>query len=901
MLDLPAPAMLAASVGAPASTHAAAAQSATRANVLALLDSIGACTFAISATGLFHAWWGPRDGMAARVGSVALLALFAAWRAAFDREPARTTSGAQALRGSERVATTGGLAGAASSLDELDARSRSHRSAALHGVAWWLRHRGVRGALWVVLVSLAFAARPEAAALSLGGALWLSSARRGVAAACCLLAPAIAALAALEPAWIAPISALTRAIGSWCSDGRWAPQATAAAVLPIATSCACILLAFAWTRCRAVALIGLAAQAALWSAHLAWVGSRLRFPLSSGADGFALLPWVAGASALLAACTVAWMDGHAFRAPEERESNALDSAARAPRRRRLAPWLGAAAGAALAAGSLWSSIAPPTLAQPARVAVVNSGGLDWNRPRYGDYGLFDGGMFGLLPLYLERDGFAFETTQMAELGAGVLERARVVVLINLHETWSAQQRERLGEWVRDGGSLLVLGDHTNVFGLRDGLNSLLGDVGLSFRFDSAFHAREGWYGCVGVPLHPANLCAPESFAPSHGIGASLEHSSAWRPLLRAPFAFSDHGEPYNYMGSFLGNYACDEGEPHGDLDLIAWRPLGRGKIVVYGDTTAFQNTGIPASYARHVLPLFRWLASDLRWTEGHVARIALALGFLCACIGMLGAQVRGVFAPAACIAWACVAGGAQYVAARAEPPRLGDDVVVLDSSRFPWVGFYDAGMNSIFPVATNLERAGLLVQEWARCDWLDAQPQPRAVVMVAPQREIAPQRITRILEYLRGGGTVLLTVGGEHVGASRRLLDELGLEIEARPLGTRPRAQEAGAENLAPRLIDAWPLIAHSTKRSGAPLDPGIGVAQPLITDRGELLAAFVPVGDGGAIVIADSRFLSGSNIEDTWGNWPGNIAFLNALFRRFLRADPSSIEDRFTSPEKPR
>ena len=43
------------------------------------------------------------------------------------------------------------------------------------------------------------------------------------------------------------------------------------------------------------------------------------------------------------------------------------------------------------------------------------------------------------------------------------------------------------------------------------------------------------------------------------------------------------------MGSFLGNYHYDEGERLGDVVLVATATHGRGRVVVWGDTSAFQG------------------------------------------------------------------------------------------------------------------------------------------------------------------------------------------------------------------------------------------------------------------------------------------------------------------------
>ena len=40
--------------------------------------------------------------------------------------------------------------------------------------------------------------------------------------------------------------------------------------------------------------------------------------------------------------------------------------------------------------------------------VLNEGGLDWDRPVFGRFGGFSGGMFGLLPVYCRAEGYDFD-------------------------------------------------------------------------------------------------------------------------------------------------------------------------------------------------------------------------------------------------------------------------------------------------------------------------------------------------------------------------------------------------------------------------------------------------------------------------------------------------------------
>jgi hypothetical protein len=139
------------------------------------------------------------------------------------------------------------------------------------------------------------------------------------------------------------------------------------------------------------------------------------------------------------------------------------------------------------------------------------------------------------------------------------------------------------DFVNAGGTLIVLGDHTDVFGLMEGFNSLLDVFGIEFQFDSAYPARQGWRGCA-VPSSDAVAWRWERDHCGVAIGALLKLGGNARPLVTGRYAHSDHGFRANAVGSFLGNYRYDAGEQVGDLALAAVCSSGSGRVIVWGDT-----------------------------------------------------------------------------------------------------------------------------------------------------------------------------------------------------------------------------------------------------------------------------------------------------------------------------
>jgi hypothetical protein len=477
-----------------------------------------------------------------------------------------------------------------------------------------------------------------------------------------------------------------------------------------------------------------------------------------------------------------------------------------------------------------------------------------------------------------------------------LKKTQILVLINSPKVWDERERRTILDFVARGGSLLVLGDHTDVFGLMRGFNGLLEPLGIRFRFDSAYRARESWRGCQAV--------APDGVAwgwddenPGVAVGASLELSGSARPLLVGRYGFSDNGVRENVVGSYLGNYHYEPGERLGDVVLVATATYGRGRVVVWGDTSAFQ--GVSSHYPAVVGPMLAWLSRPAAWTELPAVRAAAAVGLLAAMAWLW--LVRGGAREATVIAVGLLLGlavpwclGLPHREARV---TVADDMVLFDRTHLPATGHYNAKVNPVGPLYTNLLRSGFRVGEME--DWDRAAiARARGIAFVAPQRSFTAAEVKDLLDAEGCGAVVILTAGQPDSAGARRLLDAHGLALLPRPLGTVSSADPAASRRereTHPRFLDAWPIVAAD---GGNPVEmPGVEV---IYRHGRDVVALFRRVGKGGLMLIADTRFFSDMNVEDMSGYWVGNLALIHDLFARYLGADPDAVKPLFRSPDKP-
>ena len=358
-----------------------------------------------------------------------------------------------------------------------------------------------------------------------------------------------------------------------------------------------------------------------------------------------------------------------------------------------------------------------------------------------------------------------------------------------------------------------------------------------------------WRGCQAA--------APDLVAwgweeenPGVAVGASLELSGhAAAACWSGATPFSDAGIRENVMGSFLGNYHYDPGEQLGDVVLVATTTYGRGRIVVWGDTSAFQG-GLSTNYRKVVGPMLAWLSRPAAWTEMPASahrrrdRAAWLVVLWCWIVAATPKQ----------IAWISVeptardAGplGAESGRTSMPAPHVDRDAFLIDRSHLEATGHYEAKVNPIGPLYTNLFRSGFRVLDIDAWD-SDAIDRARGIAFVAPQKSFTRGEVEELLRAEQNGAVVILATGQPDSAGSRPLLDAHGLALVPRPLGTvtpaEPTASRREREQ-QPRFLDAWPIVAAG-ERDPATL-PGVEV---IYRHGDDVVALFRRMGKGGTSV----------------------------------------------------
>jgi hypothetical protein len=535
----------------------------------------------------------------------------------------------------------------------------------------------------------------------------------------------------------------------------------------------------------------------------------------------------------------------------------------------------------------------------------------WDLPEYGKYGKDAVGMFGLWPVYLTTLGYETEiivenrtmflnmtqpsnqnitrylnlteystVIESQKITKQLLDATSIFVVTNLNISFSSEEQTIIWEFVNNGGSFLVLGDHTNVGGMQGPLNELLAPVGISFRFDAALPLDEKfkWLTCTQLLHHSITSPLTSLDELQYGVGASLNITASSFPVLIGTYTLSDHGNQSNRDIAYLGDYEYNKGEQLGDVILIAGAYYGEGKVLVFGDTSSFQNAAITFSFP-FIQSTFTWLASKQTATT-NTLQIGISMLFL------IGAIIVYRFFRNKTIPFALfpiILCTALLLSTSLNPLLINDNkmtgnIVSIDAShgeRFTLESFTDESVNGLI---VNLHRNNflpVLLRDFSE-EKISAS---KMLIFIAPTSAFTGDEVAFLKQYMTNGGFIILATGYEDKDASLPLLQTFDVDIEQTPLGPVPYVE--GNTTLyqnEPRFVDSWPLSFTMNQTTSYYNFTWADITYHLVV--------FIKHGTGGLLVIGDCQYLLDKNIESIYDYWPGNILFLKYLLNELQRME---------------
>jgi hypothetical protein len=533
-----------------------------------------------------------------------------------------------------------------------------------------------------------------------------------------------------------------------------------------------------------------------------------------------------------------------------------------------------------------------------RFVANQEGNLDWERPQHERYGHAAAGWFGMLPPLVESLGGALRVSP--DLGAADLAQADVVLLLHPNGPVAEPTRQRLREFVRRGGSLLVVAEPYQQQGdVRSGFDDVLAETRIRVRHDVAVSAAGGWQHSSEWLAHPVTRgIGPRTGAYFSDLGPSLEVRWPARPLVLGRWGWSDPGSD----AVLTGVSRLEAGERLGDLVLAAEEHVGAGRVLVLADAFPLTNEGGVRAYG-YTGRLLSYLAQrptgpQTPWRQA--ATMFLGLGLLAAVAyrlepsRVLAVVLIWTASQTACEAFSRhasrVVPDGRLVAldvAASDGSGSGSRLAYIDASHLPAYSDAQWAFDGINGLTLALMRSGYLTLTLPE---LSRERLERAAIFVtvAPARPFTAAQRRQLVEFVERGGTFFCLVGAEESASSASLLDEFGIRVPPSPVPTTGRWHEpeplghvramygdgdpeGPAEARAEvQFYAAWPVATDANAEVLVRTAHG----QPVVVSR--------QIGSGRIVVIGDTGFALNKNLEYVGGQ-PFRGRYDNAHFWRWL------------------
>ena len=610
----------------------------------------------------------------------------------------------------------------------------------------------------------------------------------------------------------------------------------------------------------------------------------------------AVLPWNLPllAAALHAVTTVLmfrwarWLPGDSKGSPDP----AATSTPGDERAMRLAAGLGLGAAASAVLIPLVTMLSTRTLDLAGRkIVAYEHGYLDWEKPKFDRYGEESAGMYGMLPALVSSMGGQFVTTP--NLAPSALDGAHVLLLIHPTQRWSAEERRRVWDYVRGGGSLLVVAEpRVPEDGQASSINELLDETAMEVRFDTAIPVAPHWQHGLEAAVHPAGAGIDRQ---TNGFG--LEESSSvrlgWpaRPIVVGRWGWSDPGSD----AVLTGIQRFDAGERLGDLVLAAEQPVGSGTVVVLADTGCLKNEGLANAY-EFTGRLLGYLATRGS-AFGGLWRQALGVAACLALVVLLAWRLDAASLGTSLALLVVMLGLAETwtaASARILPDGRGaspNSIACIDASHGrafsnePWS---DDGLAGLELTLMRNGRLPIVMRHWS-----DEQVQRAGMLIsIGPSRPFSGPEGAAVRRFLENGGVMLCMAGANHAGPIQPLLNDFGLAVPLSPLspddpGNEPRPMgffrtpylDTGKYRVHVGFYAGWPVLGKTQDTEA--LVQGFNDSAVIVRAR---------VGKGRLILIGDTCFAMNKNLEAREGDPPRGFVE-NAHFWRWLIAGLNDSE----------
>lgn len=170
----------------------------------------------------------------------------------------------------------------------------------------------------------------------------------------------------------------------------------------------------------------------------------------------------------------------------------------------------------------------------------------------------------------------------------------VIILMTPTVPFNSVEKERIHDYVSAGGKLLIIADHTDLYGHARVINDLVRGWGLYVNYDVVF-SPDTWYGTVAFEHSRITTARPLS-------GSSLR---VLKPTAVMAWSHNWVSERPDYTApNFFDSMTWTGDDNYGDWPMAATTKVGSGYVTIWTDSTMFSNFAL---YQPNVLSVLQLL------------------------------------------------------------------------------------------------------------------------------------------------------------------------------------------------------------------------------------------------------------------------------------------------------
>jgi hypothetical protein len=397
--------------------------------------------------------------------------------------------------------------------------------------------------------------------------------------------------------------------------------------------------------------------------------------------------------------------------------------------------------------------------------------------------LYDGFHHGLDSAFFDNDTITHATLRYLEsvgYDVSILDKAitpetikgaSILVLETPEDEYSEQEIESIVDFVREGGGLFVLGDHTNIMDCYNTLNPILNRFGLHLNFD---------YSMLWEP-HFASIAGFDSMEETAGATLDANRYDAHVLYSLKYTTWADLGDWAAQDHAYMGNVEAEDNEEYGVLPICVTAGDGKGRVLAIANSDSMSGPNLLYNYD-FISRVMSYLNYENSFLKSTWFRLLLALLIL---LGVYRARLGAVKPFMLSVALVLA-----LVQVQAALPVTSDpaNMIALDVGHSNIEGYGHPHQYKNVFLAIFAQHYGfnpVLVKTVP-----DDLENYAAYVTMGPTSSFSSGEVEKLLQYVQNGGT-LVVFDGFHAeipsdpgnAAANSLLSPFGLYLNDSVLG----------------------------------------------------------------------------------------------------------------------